>query len=103
MTPNGPTGTLKGHVFDPAVDSSMPTFTRFWSPERREREAKEMTERYRIVESCDVCHEPLIAEEVLAHKMNHVPSRIRAQVRTVMAMEPDDRKSLLQAVHSLEG
>ena len=103
MISNGPVGTLKGHVFDPEVADSMPTFARSWSQERREREAKEMTARYKIVETCDVCHEPLIAEELLAHKMNHVPSKIRAMVRTVMALEPSDRKAVLETVRSLEG
>lgn len=100
---NGPDGSsLRGHVFDPQDEDSMPGFARRMSPEQREAWATAETERMRIAANCEECGLPLIAEEVLAHYMNeHVSSRNRALVRTVMARTPEQRDEVLANIKAL--
>lgn len=103
-----PIQTLKGHKFDPEKPESLPGFffvtrngQRVYSKERIEQEAIALTNRYEIVETCKECGELLIAEEILAHKMNHVPSTIRHLVRTLMAVSPKIRSEILAIVKEL--
>ena len=102
--PNGPEGSLKGHVFDALDLSSLPHYvTVMTDPARVLREVAALNERYRIVAHCPTCNRALIAEEHLAHLMKHVPSRSRALVRTLIATSPEIRKEVLAAVADLEG
>lgn len=103
MILNGENGSRKGHVIDLEKRETVPTF--FYGPNyndaRRELEATQMNERYAIVEHCKICKEPLIAEEVLAHKMNHIDGTIRHWVRTIMALNAETREAVLAVVKEL--
>lgn len=104
MTLNGREGHgLKGHVFDPKIPESLPGWMASFDDARKAREAETLTERYRVLEDCKECSRPLIAEEVLAHKMNHLPDRVRSLVRTVMAADVDVRDETIAALAALTG
>lgn len=100
---NGPEElSLRGHVFDPAKEDSMPGFARRMTPEQQEAWATAETERMRIVANCQECGRPLIAEEVQAHYTNrHVSSRNRALVRTIMARPAEQRDEVLASIKAL--
>lgn len=100
IIPNGVIG-LKGHTIDLDNIDSVPTWFSRWPIEKQKREAVAFNDRYKVVETCGTCTEPLIAEEVLAHKMAHVPSRSRAFVRTIMALPVDIRDETLKYVGEL--
>lgn len=82
---------LKGHVFDADIPETMPDFTRSWDRAKRTDYARTETEKMRVVETCKECSAPLTAADALAHKMNHLPSDIRALVRTLMASSVRER------------
>ena len=105
IIPNhGADSTLKGHVFSLDDPTSIPGWlhAKNWPQERKEVEVKALNERYRVVAICPTCKRKLVAVEHLAHMMNHVPSRQRAFVRTLMAMSPADRKAVIESCKELE-
>lgn len=103
MILNGPENSIKGHVFDPNKPDSLPRYVRVMpSVDDQMREIKVLNNRYQIVETCEACGSVLIAEEALAHKMDHAPSRIRAMVRTLIATPPEDRQQIIEWVNKLE-
>lgn len=98
MILNGVNGTMKGHVFDPEKPESMPTFIRRKGMEEQKRWAARETERYTVVELCKTCGRALIAEEVLAHRLNHVPTHLRPLARMIADLNAEDRAELLKIV-----
>lgn len=95
----GYAGGLKGHVFDPEDQDSIPshiTKLQAVNPVRAVRELKALQERYKVVEKCKECDEPLIAEEIPSHYMSfHVSDEARSLVRMMANVEPDVRKEVI--------
>lgn len=103
MILNGPEGSLKGHTFDVNKPESLPRYLRALNnPNEQLRQAMALNDRYRIVDTCNECGHVLIAEEVAAHRMDHVPSKLRAFVRTLMAVPEEDRQQIIKWVTRLE-
>ena len=110
LKPNGHNGTLVGHRFDHRQPDSMPGAlyhrdgnARF-SSEVMATKAAELTEHYAIVETCSQCSpsRPLIASEVLAHRLKHAPnSTVRSMVATVLQQSPENQKLVLEMLKEL--
>lgn len=50
--------------------------------------------RFRVVGVCRECGRELVAEEVVPHRLNHVPESIRGLARDVAALPPEKRLEL---------
>lgn len=96
MKLNGVDGSMKGHVFDPAKPGSMPTYMRKKPMDEQRAWATKETERYAVAEMCKACGEALIAMEVLAHRLNHVPSHLRPLARMIAGLNAEDRAELMK-------
>ena len=99
---NGPKAlSLKGHTFDPRKPESLPDYLRELKPEVQATRAAELNERYRIVETCAACQEPLIAEELMAHRLSHVSGGARAMVGTILNQTPEVQRETLALLKEL--
>ena len=100
--------SLKGHRFDLDDLSTIPVSIQRtwdnsrWTEERKQQEVNALNARYQIVSLCGQCGEPLIREDHLAHLMDHVPSRSRHLVRTLMGLDPAIRKEVLASCAALQ-
>ena len=94
-------GSLKGHVFDPKDQASIPTSWQKKSPTALIRLAEAETARMAIVATCQACGEDLIAEEVLPHRLNHEHGTVRAMVQTVLNQDPRHRPRILELLTEL--
>lgn len=101
MQLNGHNQTIVGHMFDPNNFQTLPSFTHSWNLERRTAWAEGQTKRYAISETCQKCKRPLIAEEAMAHKLNHAPFYIRSLARSLAALSQQHRKELLTFMQEL--
>ena len=54
--------TQKGRIFDPQKPETMPSFMRGKPLPEQTAWAEKETVRFAVVETCDQCGEPLIAE-----------------------------------------
>lgn len=95
---NSTTGSLKGHTFDPNIPDSMPGFTKSMNREAQQAWAEKETQRYQVVRECSICSEPLIAEEVTAHILNHAAGHLRPLARMVADLSKEDRAELNRIV-----
>jgi hypothetical protein len=98
MKLNGENNTIKGHVFDPNIHDSLPTFVLRMSADKQVHWAERETQRYRIVEHCKMCKRPLIAEEIQAHKLNHIPYTLRPLARMLLNFPPKTLAELFKLV-----
>lgn len=63
----------KGVIFTGPHDDRLPTVAQRMPEERRLAYIDEHNKRYKIVEECSECSEPLIAEELTQHYIDHIP------------------------------
>lgn len=105
--------TLVGHKFDASNDSTLPSHLQDatrqragkapFSMDRKREEADRLNKRYAVAETCK-CGRPLIAEEVLPHKLSHAPdSTVKTLVATVMQHPPEVRKQTLEFLKEVLG
>lgn len=102
---------IKGHVFNPADDASLPDYMKngnrqarrlpVLTPEEKQAQAQALTERYAIVETCKACKEPLIAEEVIAHRLSHEHGAVRSMVGTVLQQSREHQERTLAVLTEL--
>lgn len=94
-----------GHVCDPMNPETLPPFVAdIKDMTRRTKVALEVTKRYELAGWCEKCspRRPLIAEEVLAHRLKHAPnSTVRSLVGTVMQHNPDIQRQALELLKEI--
>ena len=105
------TNPIKGHVFDPADDTTLPDYMKngnrqarrlaVLSPDEKRAQAAALTERYAIAASCPVCKEALIAEELVAHRLSHESGSVRSMVGTVLQQPRDVQEQTLAVLQEL--
>ena len=101
MNPTGYKGGFKGHKFGYDIADSIPGYMQNKLPEQIVAWCEQMNERYAIVQNCAICEEPLIKEEVLAHRLAHEHSTVRSLVGTVMGQPVDHQKRTLEVLKEL--
>lgn len=92
-----------GHVFDPGQPETLPGTARklaaglaVW--------CEQETERYRIVDVCNVCGRSLIEGEQIPHGLKHASSgRVRSAAGTVLQLPPDLAKEAYELIGKLLG
>lgn len=104
---------IKGHVFDPADDATLPDYMKngnrqarrlpVLTPAEKQAQAAALTARYAIVDTCKECKEPLIAEEVVAHRLSHENGTVRSMVGTVLQQSSDNQLRTLAVLNELLG
>jgi hypothetical protein len=79
--------SIKGLDFDTIAPRSL-------AGERRAQWVAENNKRWAIVGQCMECGRDLVAEEVVPHRLNHVPDRLRSLARDVAALPIETRLEL---------
>ena len=102
---------IKGHVFDPADDASLPDYMKngnrqarrlaVLTPAEKQTQAAALTERYAVVLECKECKEPLIAEEAIQHRLNHEHGTVRSMVGTVLQQPREHQERTLAVLTEL--
>ena len=92
-------GSMKGHTFSLDDESGLPSPLQDASrrarrlapltPAVKQREVAALNERYRVLYKCPLCEAagveyPVIAEEVVAHRLSHENATVRAMVQTIL-------------------
>jgi len=105
------TNPIKGHVFDPSDDSTLPDYMKngnrqarrlpVMSAEEKKAQAAALTARYAIALECKECKEPLIAEEVVQHRLNHESGAVRSMVGTVLQQSRECQERTLAVLTDL--
>lgn len=98
MKINSKTNTLKGHIFDVSDPETLPGFVRRMPIEKQKDWAERETQRNQVVETCKICERALIAEEVKAHKLNHVEYTLRPLARMLADLPLKARAELTKLV-----
>lgn len=90
--------TWKGHSF---VAEDAPVSIRQGDPAALEAWCAENTARYAIVHHCPHCGEPVVAEEIIGHRLIHTTDNARAVIRSVLAMTPEEIAEVVAVVREL--
>ena len=93
--------SLKGRDFNDL--ELQPRSIREGDPNERKAWIYEQNERWKIVDECDQCGRPLVAEEVVSHRMNHVPELLRPLARDMVRLTPEQRVELMRLFSSRTG
>ena len=96
-------GSLKGHVFDAENPETLPSFIARASVEDRRKFAEAETERYRIVEECSRCGEPLTNGEQIPHRMTHEPARVASAAMTAIQRGPETARAAARLILEVLG
>ena len=102
---------IKGHIFDPADDATLPDYMRngnrqarrlpVLSLEEKRAEAEALNARYAIIDICPECNEALTTEEIVQHRLNHESGSVRSMVGTVLQQSRECQERTLEVLTAL--
>ena len=103
-------GSLKGVEYSGVDDAALPSVLKrvragMSSDVHRERLEKYVAahnERWAVVATCETCNEPLIAEEVVQHSINHLTSGARALAGGYVRATPEVRAAFRAWLEAFE-
>jgi len=96
-------GTQYASTADPAIPQSI---RKDWqlrrlSLEQQQDWVAEFNTRWAIVDTCETCKGPLIADELISHRMKHVPDAYRPVLRMLFDFPPDQRAAIMALLTDL--
>ena len=80
---------MKGKQYNP-TDADLPRTVRAMTPEQRQAWCDAFNAQWRIVSTCNVCNEELIASERAEHTLAHAPARARTVARMLYGLSAED-------------